>query len=257
MNDSAITTTAILQKSCTFIDLVPTFRNLAKTTLTSTIQTQSTLLTQILTPRITLLSEALGSSEAVEEWTDAETALTAGLYHLMNLSQAWKGVLSYEVYGRSMGCLVDVLFGLFLDKVMVKDSGGSGISEPACHFVAALFRNAVKGVTELFIPLLDTTTTSSNNNNTFSTTSTPTAPNSPDDNEESTKEFQKFSHLSQRFIAVGKFMDMSLADIGMALSGGIFRSVTGPELSRLIIAVFEDSEKRRGMLALLASESAK
>ena len=52
-------------------------------------------------------------------------------------------------------------------------------------------------------------------------------------------------------------MDMFLADIGVGLLRGAFRSVTGPELSRLILGVFADSDKRRGVLVLLASESAK
>ena len=58
-----------------------------------------------------------------------------------------------------------------------------------------------------------------------------------------------------RFSAVGRFMDMSLADINVALSGGVFRAVKAQELSRLITATFDDSGKRRALLHALASES--
>ena len=50
-------------------------------------------------------------------------------------------------------------------------------------------------------------------------------------------------------------MDMSLADIQVALSEGLFRSVTGPELSRLIVATFDESQKRDHLLHVLASHN--
>ena len=48
-------------------------------------------------------------------------------------------------------------------------------------------------------------------------------------------------------------MDMSLADITMGLSEGVFRSVTGAELSKLVCAIFEDTEARKRLLRLLES----
>lgn len=42
------------------------------------------------------------------------------------------------------------------------------------------------------------------------------------------------------------FMNMSLPE-------GVFQSVTGSELARLVCAVFEDSDKRRKLLRLLES----
>ena len=45
-------------------------------------------------------------------------------------------------------------------------------------------------------------------------------------------------------------MNMLLA---MNLSEGTFRDVTGVELSRLVTAVYENSERRRGLLDLLAN----
>jgi hypothetical protein len=46
---------------------------------------------------------------------------------------------------------------------------------------------------------------------------------------------------------------MNLGDVQIALSDGLFRSVSGTELARLIVATFVDSPKRQKVLALLAS----
>ena len=74
---------------CTFIDLVPIFRELAERTMNDHIKYQMNQLSEVVCPRITYLKAALRANEGVVEWTDAETALTAGLYHLRHLSQSW------------------------------------------------------------------------------------------------------------------------------------------------------------------------
>ncbi len=68
------------------------------------------------------------------------------------------------------------------------------------------------------------------------------------------KAASKNCKLWDRFIAVGKFVDMSLADINVGLSEGVFKSVTGSELSQLILAAFDHSDKRAKLLHALASE---
>lgn len=88
------------------------------------------------------------------------------------------------------------------------------ITESACHFLSSLTSSAMQGV----LPMVSTT-----------------------------KHWDRFS-------AVGRFMEMSLVDVHVALSHGVFASVTGPELSRLIRATFGDSEKRRGLLKALSAE---
>ena len=99
----------------------------------------------------------------VEWWTDAETTLTTGLYHLRHLSQSW--------------WMIEVSW----DFIGIQGGG-------------------------------------------------------------------------RRENAIGKSMNMSLADINnMNLSEGTFRDVTGVELSRLVTAVYENSERRRGLLDLLAN----
>ena len=119
-----------------------------------------------------------------------------------------------------MGILVDTLFSFCLNEVMV----ARDISHPACMFVSALFRDATRGVSEVFAV--------------------------KEELGESLKEAAKYCKMWNKFDAIGKFMNMSLA---MNLSEGTFRDVTGVELSRLVTAVYENSERRRGLLDLLAN----
>lgn len=212
-----------MKRMCTFLDLVPMFRELAERTINDMIRHQKQQLCEIANPRLEYLRDALGSNEGVVEWTDAETAVTAGLYHLRHLSQAWKSMLPHQVYCITMGSIVDSLLQIFLDKVL----GTKDISAPACHFVSALFRNAISGIAEVF--------------------------RSPSNPTGGSKDAETFCALQPKFAAVGNFMDMSLADINMALSEGVFRSLTGAELSRLVKAVFQDSEGKMKLLRLLES----
>merc|ERR1719232_2560602 len=146
------------------------------------------------------------------EWTEAEKAIRAAQYHLHHLSQCWEPVLCTDVYSRSMGSLVDTLISLVLDQVLQAND----ISEPATHFVSSLFRD-IQRSSEFF-------------------------------REPYEQEARRYCHEWERFFAVGKFVDMSLSDINLALSEGIFRSITSQELSKLITAAFDDSAKRRNIL---------
>lgn len=203
----------LLRQTCIFVDMVPLFRDLADRSLGDMLDAQAKQLVELVGERIPLMGEALGSNEILAEWSDAETALSAGLYHLRHLSQAWKPILSYDILNRSMCYLVDVMFTLFLDQVFK----ASDISSSACSFVHSLFQKTTRDLEVLL------------------------------DGDKSG------SRVWDRFSAVGRFMDMSIADIQVALSDGIFRSVTGPELSRLVTSCFDDTPKRRILLKLLAS----
>jgi protein transport protein DSL1/ZW10 len=163
--------------------------------------------------RITLMGEALRSNEILVEWSDAEKALSAALYHLRHLSQAWKPILSYDILNRSMCYLVDVTFTLFLDQI----AKATDISSSACAFVFSLFQKATHDLEVLL------------NGDTSG------------------------SRVWDRFSAVGRIMDMSIADIQVALADGVFRSVTGPELSRLVTSCFDDTPKRRMLIKTLAA----
>ena len=48
-------------------------------------------------------------------------------------------------------------------------------------------------------------------------------------------------------------MNMSMSEIQDGLSNGMFRTVTGPELSKLITSCFDDTPKRRALLHLISS----
>jgi len=199
----------VLRQTCMFVDMVPLFRNLADKSMGDMLELQAKQIVEIVGERIPLLGAALRSDEILAEWSEAETALTAGIYHLRHLFQAWKPVLSHDILTRSMWYLSDVVFTLFLDQVI----SAKDISADACTFVGTLFRKASYEIKEL-VGVEDTSG----------------------------------SRVYDRFDAVGRFMDMSLADIQVGLADGVFRSVTGPELTRLIIATFDDSPKRRNLL---------
>ena len=207
----------VLKKMCTFVDFVPVFREMGDRVMVEMIERQKLQLANLVYERVHNLSNAIRMNEEVAEWAEAEMGVRAANYHLRHLSTAWVNILSRDVYGRSMGTLVDTLLITLLDQVMKTND----ISAAASHFVGALFSHAMK-TSELF---------------------------SGGENEA-----RKYSQLWEKFDTVRKFMDMSLANISTALSEGSFRSVTGLELSRLIQAAFDDSEKRRVILLALANE---
>merc|ERR1719203_1651947 len=108
----------LLGEVCTFVDMVPPFRDMATKAMGSMIELQKGQLYELVSPRLANFQNALASNESVTEWDDADTALRAALYHLRHLSQAWKLVLSRGVYHMSMGNLADLVFTLFLDPVL-------------------------------------------------------------------------------------------------------------------------------------------
>lgn len=217
-----------LRQLCTFVDLVPPFRELAARTMGEMINRQRFQLEEVVGSRISILRDALRSNEPVVEWTDAETGIAAGAYHLRHLSQTWRPILSRDIYGRTMGNLVDALYSMYLDQIMA----ATDISEAAGHFTGALFRNATRSLLELFAE-------------------DGSGP-APADTTAADRTARAYSLHWDKFVAAGEFMDMSLADITLGLGEGRFRSMTGSELSKLILAAFADSQKREALLRLLA-----
>jgi len=204
----------LFHQTCMFVDMVPLFRQLADRSMGDMLDRQTLQVVDIVGKRITLFGDSLRSDEILAEWTEAETALTAGLYHLRHLSETWNVILSHDVFVRSVGHLADAIFTLYLDQV----TKAKDISESACHFVSALFQKATSTLNELL------------------------------DGD------QSGSVVWNRFFAIGRFMDMTLMDIQAGLADGFFRSVTGQELSRLINATFADGPKRERILQALASQ---
>lgn len=201
----------VLHQTFIFVDMVPAFRSLAETAMRKMLDRQAQEIRSLLGERIALFGKALRSDEILAEWTETESATNAGLYHIRHLSQAWKSVLSYEIFNRCICFLADVMFTLLLEEV----GKATDISTTACQFVNSLFERAISGISEH----LDGDVSS--------------------------------SQVYERFSCIGKCMDMSLNDINLGLSKGAFRSVTGQELTRLIKATFDDSPKRRDLLRLL------
>ena len=203
----------LLQQTCIFVDMVPLFRELADQSLGDMLELQKNQIADIVGNRITLFGKALASDESLHEWSEAETALAAGIYHIRHLVQAWKPILSAQVFCRSVGYLADAIFSLYLNQV----HQASDISSSGCNFCAALFARATKEIGRLM--------------------------------ENDTSGSQVWEH----FDAVGKFMDMSLSEIEAALTNGVFRQVGGQELSKLIKAAFDDTPKRRALLNVLSN----
>ncbi|KAL7465659.1 hypothetical protein ACHAXS_005977 [Conticribra weissflogii] len=127
--------TQLLSEICTFVDMVPAFRDLGTKTMGSMIELQKSQLYELVKCRLENFVTALSSNESVTEWDDAETALRAALYHLRHLSQSWSQVLSRALYHLSMGNLVDTVFTMFLDPVLK----ASDITDPTSRFVHSLF----------------------------------------------------------------------------------------------------------------------
>jgi Centromere/kinetochore Zw10 len=204
-----------LRQACMFVDMVPIFRELADKAMGDMLEKQHGQIHDIVGSRVVMFGASLKSNECLSEWVDAETAMKAGIFHAQHLARAWRPVLSADVYRRSIGFIVDTIFNIFLEQMFQ----ASDISEPASHLVGSVFRLGMQGA-------LDVTGNDVSGCLTW-----------------------------ERFSAVGRFMEMSLADINVALSDGVFRSITGHELTRLITATFDDGDKRRRLLQALASES--
>jgi len=237
----------LLGECCSFLDMVPPFRDLAVKSMGSMIELQKGQLYELISPRIANFQHALGSNESVVEWDDADTALRAALYHLRHLSQVWRPVLSRGVYRMSMGNLIDLALTLFLDPVLKAEA----ITEPASRFVHSLFLDAARGAAEMFV--VGTTDSAAGAE---SARGMPPADETSNDDDTMGRRFEvatKYAALFDRCQAVGRFMCMRLDEIRRGLEEGVFRSVTARELSHLISAAFDDSDMRRALLNDLAN----
>lgn len=143
----------------------------------------------------------------------------------------------------SMGNLADVVFTLFLDPVLQAED----ITEVASRFVHSLFVDAAGGVAEMF--LVGGGDDETMDNGAFIDDS-----NTMQRQQHQFQVATKYAVLFDKLQAVGRFMCMNLDEIQRGLEEGVFRSVTGRELSHLIAAAFDDSQKRSTLLNSLASK---
>jgi hypothetical protein len=189
---------ALLRQTCTFVDMVPLFRDLAEKAMGDVlVQHAKELAELVVGPRISLFGPSLRCDSYMQEWTDAEAGANAGLHHVRRLHFVWKPVLSDDILRRSTWYLLDVVLGLLVDQV----GSARDISTSAGRFVSGLFASTLRAVLEL------------------------TGVGTDD---------ASASRSLDRFRAYGSFMDMTLADVNRALSDGGFRSVTSTFLFNLL-----------------------
>ena len=209
----------LLKQTCIFVDLVPLFRELADTSLGDMVDLQKRQLVDIVGSRITLFGKALRSDESLQEWSEAETALTAGKYHLSHLAKAWKPILSSSVFLRAMGHLADVLMVAYLNQIL----SATDISRTAGQFASSLFHNASSEMTQIL-----------------------------GGEGHAAKYVTEWGH----FQSVGKFLGLnSLAQVEQALSSGAFGHLESQELVGLVEASFDDSPQRHSLLSCISSQT--
>ncbi len=163
-------------------------------------------------------------------WSEAETAVRAVQLHFNLISRSWKDTLSRDVYYRGLGAVMDVFLSSFLDPVLKADE----ISESASQFVGSLYRSIQLQCGDLF--------SSGTYKQSFSKSKSVS----------STSIARNYCTVWDRFVTVGEILQMSLSDIQEGLPFGKFVTITGAELSHLIMATFDDSEKRRVLLQALS-----
>ncbi len=211
----------LLHQSCIFVDMVPLFRELADTIMGDMLDVQADQLVDIVGNRISYLGQALQSNESLQEWSEAETALAAGIYHLRHLAQSWRPILSKRIFCQSIGHLMDVILTLYWKQVT---HSARVITPNARHFLLGLFRKACQELKELFV-----------------------APKPQPSVEDCSSEWGRFQALIE-------FLDTpNLSQLQAALASGVYRQVAGQELARLIEAMYPQATPER--LALLQSLS--
>lgn len=224
----------LLKQTCLFVDMVPLFRELADMSLNDMLDLQKHQLAEIVGSRITYFGQSLRSDESVQEWSEAETALAAGIYHLRHLAQAWNPIMSKPVFLRSMGYLADVLFSLFLREVT---TNGTAISRSAKQFASTLFRKAALDVHGLLFE-----------------GKLPKTSKQQQQQQQQQADPTKYALEWGRFEAVGSFLDLDqLVQVEQALSSGGFRNLESAELAKLVTATYKDAPQRRSLLNCMAS----
>jgi hypothetical protein len=208
----------MLRQHCMFIDMVPLFRDIADRSLSDMLAVQKHQIQELVQERIAIFDVALKSNEYLSEWSDAEMAFQAGIYHIRHVVQNWKPpILSNDIFNRAIGYLVDALLTMFWEEI----EKATDISAEACPFLHSLWTKAMEELDRVWEP----------------------CPNK-----------KQFSKLWDRCQVCGLFMNMSILEIQNALSSGLFCSVTASELTHLIASCFDDTPKRRALLHLIASQ---
>ncbi|KAG5177101.1 Centromere/kinetochore Zw10-domain-containing protein [Tribonema minus] len=151
------------------------------------------------------------------EGEDGEAAVRRVVYHLKQLSQAWRGVLPASTYARVMGELFEVPAQAVLQQVLAQDE----FAEQQTHSLHRL----ITSLTDMYtVSGLDGTGNGA-----------PLA--------------DAARRTRSRLRAVCNLMDSGLQAVGESLSAGVYRHLTREELGSLIAAVFQESGARTAVLA--------
>eukprot|EP00611_Tribonema_gayanum_P000632 TRINITY_DN10463_c0_g1_i2.p1 TRINITY_DN10463_c0_g1~~TRINITY_DN10463_c0_g1_i2.p1 ORF type:complete len:269 (-),score=73.95 TRINITY_DN10463_c0_g1_i2:561-1367(-) len=151
------------------------------------------------------------------EGEDGEAAVRRVVYHLKQLSQAWRGVLPASTYARVMGELFEVPAQAVLQQVLARDE----FAEQQTHSLHRLITSLMDMYT---VSGLDGTGNGA-----------PLA--------------DAARRTRSRLRAVRDLMDSGLQAVGESLSAGVYRHLTREELGSLIAAVFQESGARTAVLA--------
>jgi len=127
------TTDPVLRQSCTFIDMVPSFRDLADRSLGDLLLKHSDEMRRAFSSRTDSFGASLQSHHFVSEWSDFEAAVTDSLQHVRDLARVFKPLLSEEIYLKSIAYLADTVYDMILEQVFRAHK----ISSNAKQFVAA------------------------------------------------------------------------------------------------------------------------
>lgn len=130
--------------------------------------------------------------------------------------------------------MVDTIFSLLLDPILSAEA----ITDAASRFVHSLLLDAARECSSMFVV----------GNSTMNLTL------NADNANKHIKLAQKYSMLLEKLQCVGQFMVMCLDDISRGLEEGLFRSMTGKELSHIITSTYDESAKRNALLKALASK---
>ena len=134
-----------------------------------------------------------------------------------------------------LGNLVDTIFTLLLDPILSAEA----ITDASSRFVHSLFLDAARGSAEVFL-VGDSAVINPATN--------------PVETSQQIEVATNYCVLFGKLQCIGQFMVMRLDDITRGLEEGVFRSVTGKELTHLITAAYDESAKRNALLKALASK---
>ena len=208
-----------LRETLGFLDFIPRFRSVGERELVIHVEKYKKKLYNLIESQIKVNSDVQDTTAGYND----EGGVSAVIKVFELCSEQWQDVLQDVVYERSMGHLLECTLRSIMKPVLEADTIAVSSGSEICRIFGSLQK--VK--------------------NTFGSP----AP----DHEQMTK----FAGSWDKFVALTDLMEYSLSEISEMLSASKFASFTENEMTNLIKALFEDSEKRKAVLsAILDSQMA-